>query len=109
MAVVWAISHLKHYLYNQHITLTIHITVKFVLPNPNISRKHARWWLKVYGSGLKNIIHRTRIRGSNVDALSRNPYVPAPTEAIGESEVQIDAVSENTIDDDVDDISTQLC
>lgn len=44
LAVVWAISHFRHYLYNQHVRVyTDHAAVKSVLLNPNISRKHARW------------------------------------------------------------------
>lgn len=69
-------------------------------------QKHARWWTRVYGSGLKEveIFHRAGKQSSNVNALSRNPCGPAPIEGIGESEVQIASVSKNAIDDDVGDI-----
>lgn len=78
---------------------------KSVLLNPNISRKHARWWMKIYGSGLKEviIIHRAGKESSNADALSRNPCGSAPTEGIGESEIQVASVSKCTIECDVDD------
>ena len=42
LAVVWAISHFRHYLYGQQVTIyTDHTAVKSVLLNPNISGKHA--------------------------------------------------------------------
>ena len=44
LAVVWAISHFRHYLYNQQVRVyTDHEAVKSILLNPNISGKHARW------------------------------------------------------------------
>ncbi len=40
------------------------------------SGKHARWWLKVFGSGLKsiNIIYNAGKENTSADALSRNPH-----------------------------------
>ena len=111
LAVVWAITHFRHYLYNQQVRIyTDHAAVKSVLQNPNISGKHARWWMKVYGSGLKeiNIVHRAGKDSCNVDALSRNPCGPAPAEGIGESEVQVASVSKSSNECDVDDISVLL-
>ena len=54
LAVVWAISHFKPYLYGRDVMVfTDHSAVCTILQNPHASGKHARWWLKVHGSGLK--------------------------------------------------------
>ena len=106
LAVVWAVTHFRHYLYNQSVRIyTDHAAVKSVLQNPNISGKHARWWTKIYGSGLKevNIVHRAGKESSNADALSRNPCGAAPTEGIGESEIQV-----NKVECDVDKVPVLL-
>jgi len=56
LAVVWAIGHLQHYLYNQQVRVyTDYSAVNSVLLNPNILGKHARWWTKVFGSGLQDV------------------------------------------------------
>ena len=56
LAVVWAISHFVPYLYGYEVTvLTDHTAVKAILQTPNPSGKHARWWTKVYASGVKNV------------------------------------------------------
>ena len=54
----------------------------------------------MFGSGLKNvdIVHRAGRENSNVNALSRNPPGSAPTEGLGESEVQV-AIVGNVVDD----------
>ena len=68
---------------------------------PKPSAKHARWWTKVYGSGIKNlkIAYRPGRANANADALSRGPQGTAPVEGIGEDEYQIFAIQselENT-------------
>ena len=53
LAVVWAMNHFHHYLYGHNVTVfTDHFAVKAVLTN---NGKHARWWIKVYGNGVKNV------------------------------------------------------
>jgi hypothetical protein len=50
LAVVWAISHFRHFLYGKLVTVfTDHTAVKAVLETPNPTGKHGRWWNKVYG------------------------------------------------------------
>jgi len=56
LAVVWALNHFHAYLYRHDVVVYIdHSAVKAVLETPNPSAKHARWWTKVYGSGVKSI------------------------------------------------------
>ena len=51
------------YLYGHDVT--DHTPVKAILPGPNRTGKHARWWTKVYASGVQVI-------NSIADALSRS-------------------------------------
>ena len=56
LAVVWAISHFRHFLYRKLVTVfTDHTAVKAVLETPNPTGKHARWWNKVYGCGVREV------------------------------------------------------
>ena len=76
LAVVWALTRFHSYLYGQSVTVvTDHAAVRAVLETPNPSCKHARWWNKVYGTGLKEvkIVYRAGRLNSNADALSRSP------------------------------------
>ena len=63
--------------------LTDHSAVKAILQTPNLSGKHARWWTKVYGSGVKDvkIQYRPGRLNSSADALSPSPQSPSVTEA----------------------------
>ena len=100
LAVVWAVSHFRCYLYGHAVTIyTDHSAVRAVLENPNSSGRHARWWTRVYSSGIKsvNIVYRPGKANSNADALSRNPVQVAPDEGIGESEVQVAAISSESV------------
>ena len=58
---------------------------------PNPSCKHARWWTKVYGSGLRDvkIVYRAGRLNHVADALSRSPHDKAPTEGVAERELQV--------------------
>ena len=56
LAVVWAISHFHHYLYGNSVTVhTDHTAIKAVLESPHPTGKHARWWTRVYGRGVKEV------------------------------------------------------
>ncbi|XP_065908993.1 uncharacterized protein [Dysidea avara] len=62
LAVVWAVTHFRYYLYGHNvIVFTDHAAVRAILGAPNLTGRHARWWSKVYGSGIKHIdiIHRS--------------------------------------------------
>ena len=60
--------------------ITDHAAVKAVLGTPNLTGQHARWWSKVYGSGIIHIeiLHRPGKRNQPADALSRKPILLAP-------------------------------
>ena len=73
LAVVWAITHFHYYLYGHRVTVyTDHSAVKAVLETPHPSGKHARWWTRVYGRGMKEvqIVNRAGRENTTADALS---------------------------------------
>ena len=109
LAVVWAITHFRYYVYGHNVTIiTDHAAVKAVLGIPNLTGQHARWWSKVYGSGIRqiNIVHRTGKENQHADALSRQPVLSAPPDDDDTSkEVQIAHISS----DEGMNISTLLC
>ena len=95
LAVVWSFQHFHSYLYRNKVTVyTDHTAVKAVLNTSTPSGKHARWWTKVYGSGVRevNIVYRPGKANVGADTLSRNPRDAAPTVGVGEAEVQVASV-----------------
>ena len=103
LAVVWAVSHFRTYLYGQKVTIyTDHAAVKAVLQNPSSSGRNARWWTKVYGSGLKevHIIYRAGRKNTIADALSRSPQGSAPREGLAENEVQVASVAGSALEEE---------
>ena len=96
LAVVWAVTHFQYYLYGHNVTIiTDHAAVKAILGAPNLTGKHARWWSKVYGSGITqvNIVHRSGKKNQHADCLSRQPAMPAPPDENAKTEVQIAMIS----------------
>ena len=94
--VVWAVSHFHAYLYDHDVEVrTDHSAVKAVLSTPSPNGKHARWWTKVYSSGVGTvtITHRAGKENVNADALSRNPHGSSAINGVGEGEVQVAAVT----------------
>jgi len=76
------------FLHGLIVTITLHHSaVKAILGTPNLSRQHARWWTKLYGSGIKRIeiVHRAGIQNQHADVLSQQPTSPATLNA----EVQV--------------------
>ena len=78
--------------------ITDNSAVKPVLEAPNPTGKHARWWTRVYGRGIKsvNIIYRAGRENKSADALSRSPISPAPSHGIGQDEAQVAALITTT-------------
>ena len=49
LAVVWGVTHFRCYLYGHQVTIyTDHDAVKAVLGTPNLTGKHAYWWIKIH-------------------------------------------------------------
>ena len=95
LAVVWVITHFVPYLYGHDVTvLTDHTAVKAILQTPNPSGKHARWWTKVYASGVKNI----KIQYSSANALSHCPQSSPVDNSATQDDPQIAAVTTTTSD-----------
>ena len=96
LAVVWGITHFHSYLYGGDVTvLTDHSAIKSVLEGPNPTGKHARWWTRVYGRGIKSvtIMYRAGRENASADALSRSPVSSPPSHGIGQDETQVSAVT----------------
>ena len=68
--------------------------MKAVLETANPTAKHAQWWTRVYGRGVKSgkIVYRPGREYSNADALSRHPLLPAPAVGLAENEMQVSGV-----------------
>ena len=97
LAVVWAVSYFRFYLYGHDVSVyTDHSAVKAVLGNPNASGKHAHWWSKVFGSGIRrvDIIYRPGKENVNADVLSLQPHLAAPSHGVAESEVEVSLVAD---------------
>ena len=90
---VWAMYPSHSYLYGNTMTIsTDHSAVRKTLGALNQSRKHARWWMKVYARDLTICYHAGR-DNKNADALSRSPQAPAPGLDLMEGEVQVALVA----------------
>ena len=94
---------LSAYLYGHDVqVVTDHSAVKALLSNPSASGKHARWWLQVYGSGVRkvDIVYRPGKENTRADTLSRNPTETPDHHSL---DVQVAALSSKD-----NDISTLL-
>ena len=102
LAVVWAMSHFHYYLYGHNVMVyTDHTAVKAVLDTPNPTGKHARWWTRVYGKGVKEvqIVYRAGKDNKSADALSRAPQDPALLPDDSKDILQVSTVSVKHIDE----------
>ena len=95
LAAVWGITHFRSYLYGRSVrVLTDHSAVKAVLETSNPTGKHARWWTRVYGSGVRDvtIVYCSGRENTSADALSRSPNGSPPAVGVAEGEVQVASV-----------------
>ena len=102
LAVVWSMSHFHYYLYGHKVTVyTDHTAVRAVLDAPNPTGKHARWWTRVYGKGVKEvqIVYRAGKDNKSADALSRAPQSDTRSSADLEGTLQVSAVSAREADE----------
>ena len=91
LPVVWAVTHFHSHLYgNQVMVLTGHSAMKAVLETSNPTSKHACWWTRVYGRGVRDvhIVYCSGRENESADALSRRPQAPAPLHGIAQDETQ---------------------
>lgn len=92
-------NHFMPYLYGHDVTvLTDHTAVKAILQAPNPSGKHARWWTKVYASGVRNvkIQYRPGRLNSSADALSRSPQSSSADESANQDDPRVATVTTTT-------------
>ena len=83
------------YLYGQSVVgVTDHTAVKAALDTPNPSDKHACWWTRVYGTGLKDvrIVYRLGRLNATADALSRSPNSRPSLKSEGEDKTEVSVV-----------------
>ena len=56
LVVVWAVTHFHAYLYGHDVLVcTDNSAVRAVQETPSTSGKYARWWSKLFSSGLQDI------------------------------------------------------
>ena len=73
---MWEVSHIHSYLCGHKLTvLTDHSAIRAVLETSNPTGKHAHWWTRVYGQGVKEvrIMYGSGHENVSVDALSGAP------------------------------------
>ena len=73
-----------------------------MLGTPNLNGKHARWWNKVHGSGIRevDIIYRAKQNNCHTDALSRQPVLSPPLEDDCAEEVQVAVITSREVNSD---------
>ena len=99
-------SHFHAYVYgNDVLVYTDHSAVKAILETPSPNGKHAHWWTKVYGSGVKQLEIRycPGKENANADALSRN-LEPATTTENFELDTQVLAISSHATEQTVQEL-----
>lgn len=73
LAVVWAVSHFRPYLYGRCFTLlTDHQPLKWVMTNNKLSGKLARWAMLLQEYDFE-VVHKSGLCHQKADALSRSP------------------------------------
>ena len=82
LAVVWATTHFREYLFGTPFTLvTDHEPLKWLMQTNMPSNKLARWSLLLQEYDMK-VFHKRGMLNTNADYLSRNPKPPMANEPI---------------------------
>ena len=82
LAVVWATTHFREYLFGTPFTLvTDHEPLKWLMQTNKTSGKLARWSLLPQEYDMK-VFHKRGVLNTNADCLSRNPKSPMANEPI---------------------------
>ena len=86
---------------NKVTVYTDHAAVKAVLGAPILNGKHARWWNKVHGSGIRevDIVYREKHNNCHTDTLSQQPVLSPPLEDDSAEEIQVALISSQETDD----------
>ena len=74
-------------LWTQLTVVVDHSAVMAVLTNPGANGRYVRWWIKLYGSGVKNV------RQLHTNALSHQPYLTSPDDTVASGDLQVCAIS----------------
>jgi len=73
LAVVWAVTHFRPYLYGQSFTLvTDHQPLKWLMESDKLTGKLARWALLLQEYDFE-VVHKAGLQNLDADGLSRNP------------------------------------
>ena len=73
LAVVWATSHFRSYLFGNSFTLiTDHEPLKWLMTTQKLTEKMARWSLLLQEYDF-DVVHRAGVENTNADCLSRYP------------------------------------
>ena len=76
LAVVWANTHFKQYLFGTSFTLvTDHEPLRWILTTPKLTGKLTRWSFLLQEYDFV-VVHRAGTENSNADCLSRHPLPP---------------------------------
>ena len=74
LAVVWAVTQFRHYLYGKSFVLvTDHQPLEWLLTSNKQTGKHARWELISQEYNFK-MVHRPGLKHANADVCSRHPF-----------------------------------
>ena len=72
LAVVWAVTHFRHFLYGKPFTLvTDHQPLEWLLTSNKLTGKHARWALILQEYDFK-IVHGLGLKHANADVCSHH-------------------------------------
>ena len=93
LAVVWAVTHFRAYLYGSRVTIyTDHSAVKSVfLVGPPCNRKACPMVVLSFNSGIKEIeiVYQPGKENACADALSHCPHASAPAKGIAKAEARV--------------------